>query len=181
MENRIVELVERIVKEADKSVIAIELDMADSFKGYYLRLYSKDFDEQGENELGVYRLEGLGNEDLETHEKIDEIITNAGFELDPKLNVYLRKDASLIDKISFIINNFGYLDDIESIDEEEINKEEIEKLPKVAEQDNDEGLDIVYDAGDKYILYWKTYYYPVPGVKHGVASGYIVIPKKYLI
>jgi len=180
MENRIVELVERIVKET-KDIIAIELDMADSFKGYYLRLYSKDFDEQGENELGVYRLEGLSNEDLETHEAIDEIITNAGFELNTELNMYLRKDASLIDKISFIINNFGYLDDIESIDEEKVNEEEIEKLPKVEERDDEEGLDIVYDAGDKYILHWTTYYYPVPGVRHGVASGYIVIPKKYLI
>ena len=179
MENRIIKAVEEIVKET-KDIIAIELDMADSFKGYYLRLYSKDFDEQGENELGVYRLEGLGNEDLETHEKIDEIITNAGFELNTELNMYIRKDASLLDKIDFIINNFQR-EDIESVDEEEVNEEEIEKLPKVAEQDNDEGLDIVYDAGDKYILHWTTYYYPVPGVKHGFASGYIVIPKKYLI
>jgi len=180
MENRIIKAVEEIVKETDKSVIAIELDMADSFKGYYLRLYSKDFDEQGENELGVYRLEGLGNEDLETHEKIDEIITNAGFELNTELNMYIRKDASLLDKIDFIINNFQR-DDIESVDEDEMDEEAIKKLPKVAERDDDEGLDIVYDAGDKYILYWKTYYYPVPGVKHGFASGYIVIPKKYLI
>jgi len=181
MENRIVKVVEEAIKEADKSVIAIELDMADSFKGYYLRLYSRDFDENGENEVSVYRLEGLSNEDLETHEAIDEIITNAGFELNTELNVYLRKDASLIDKISFIINNFGYLDDIESIDEEKVNEEEIEKLPRIEEQDDDEGLDILYDAGDKYILHWTTYYYPVPGVKHGFASGYIIIPKKYLI
>jgi len=180
MENRIIKAVEEIVKETDKSVIAIEIDMADSFFGYYLRLYSKDFDEQGENELGVYRLEGLGNEDLETHEKIDEIITNAGFELNTELNMYIRKDASLLDKIDFIINNFQR-DDIESVDEDEMDEEAIKKLPKVAERDDDEGLDIVYDAGDKYILYWKTYYYPVPGVKHGFASGYIVIPKKYLI
>jgi len=179
MENRIVELVERIVKET-KDIIAIELDMADSFKGYYLRLYSKDFDEQGENEVSVYRLEGLSNEDLETHEAIDEIITNAGFELNPELNMYLRKDASVLDKIDFIINNFQR-DDIESVDEDEMDEEAIKKLPKVAERDDDEGLDIVYDAGDKYILHWKTYYYPVPGVRHGVASGYIVIPKKYLI
>jgi len=179
MENRIVELVERIVKET-KDIIAIELDMADSFKGYYLRLYSKDFDEQGENEVSVYRLEGLSNEDLETHEAIDEIITNAGFELNPELNMYLRKDASVLDKIDFIINNFQR-DDIESVDEDEMDEEAIKKLPKVAERDDEEGLDIVYDAGDKYILHWTTYYYPVPGVRHGVASGYIVIPKKYLI
>ena len=180
MENRIIKAVEEIVKEAkeNKSIVAIEIDMADSFKGYYLRLHAKDFDEQGENEVSVYRLEGLSNEDIETHEKIDEIITNAGFELNTELNMYLRKDASVLDKIDFIINNFQR-DDIESVDE--INEEEIEKLPKVAERDDDEGLDIVYDAGDKYILYWKTYYYPVPGVKHGFASGYIVIPKKYLI
>jgi|GEM_PF-6465495 len=179
MENRIIKAVEEIVKET-KDIIAIEIDMADSFFGYYLRLYSKDFDEQGENEVSVYRLEGLSNEDLETHEAIDEIITNAGFELNPELNMYLRKDASVLDKIDFIINNFQR-DDIESVDEDEMDEEAIKKLPKVAERDDDEGLDIVYDAGDKYILYWKTYYYPVPGVKHGVASGYIVIPKKYLI
>jgi len=176
MENRIIKIVEEIVKEAlkDENVIAIEIDMADSFFGYYLRL----FDKNG-NEPYRYRLEGLSNEDLETHEIVHEVIEKAGFILNPELNMYLRKDASLLDKISFILN-FQY-DDIESVDEEEIDEEEIEKLPVIAKNDNDEGLDIVYDAGDKYILYWKTYYYPVPNVKHGFASGYIVIPKKYLI
>ena len=169
MENRIIKIVEEIVKEAlkDENVIAIEIDMAD------LRL----FDKNGNYE--PYRLEGLSNEDLEAHEIVYEVIEKAGFILNPELNMYLRKDASLLDKISFILN-FQY-DDIESVDEEEIDEEEIEKLPVIAKNDNDEGLDIVYDAGDKYILYWKTYYYPVPNVKHGFASGYIVIPKKYLI
>jgi hypothetical protein len=177
MNKRIINLVKEIVKDAsqNKNVIAITLEMADSFYGYYLRLHFKD--ENEETDLGTYRLEGLSNEDIETHLELDKIITDAGFELNRELDVYFKKSASLLDKITFVINNYGFKENIESIDE---IPEELQKLPIIEEREDDEKLDRLYDADAKYILFWQTYYYPVPNARHIWGSGYIIIPKKYL-
>jgi len=180
MNRKILEIVEEAIKEASQNpnIIAIEVIEADSFAGYYLRLYSKEPDEY---EAGVYRLEGLSDSDIEIHDEIDEMIKKAGFEWNHELYIFIRKNASLLDKINFIINNYGFKEGIQSIDKmpEELQKKQIIEI--VEEKEDNKGKDIVYDVGDKYILEWQTYYYPVPNAKHVFQSGYIIIPKKYLI